>query len=474
MLKVSFAMCACIVVFSWGEAVTCLILIRFLFLLNKPVGLEITYFDFELDFFRWALIGLTLWVTAASIIRRTKVKNSRRSSTFYLSVLISIALFLFLTFSVSSSVAFYILFETCLIPILIIILGWGYQPERSQAGLYLLFYTIFGSLPLLIIVLRCRNLIGSRYLFIMRASISGLISALCFSLAFLVKFPMYRAHLWLLKAHVEAPVAGSMLLAGVLLKLGGFGLVRIFYFLDYNFLVIKELITSIRLWGGLLISLNCLRHMDIKVLIASSSVVHIRACVAALFILRDWRVKGCLLIILAHGLCSSGLFSLANIVYERTGRRRIVIAKGLLNLTPTMALCWFLLLTANIAAPPTINLRREIMLLTSLVSWNLITVAPLIVLGFFRAAYRLYLFSISQHGAFNKTKRTLNNRRLLEYLIVFMHWIPLNSLILVLIFMFCFNSLNKTLFCGNRDTACLKHWDSKLIDLNFFLLWLQH
>jgi NADH-ubiquinone oxidoreductase chain 4 len=232
---------------------------------------------------------------------------------------------------------------------------------------------------------------------------------------------------------------------------------------------VKELIISIRLWGGLLISLNCLRHMDIKVLIASSSVVHIRACVAALFILRDWRVKGCLLMILAHGLCSSGLFSLANIVYERTGRRSIVIAKGLLNLTPTITLCWFLLLTANIAAPPTINLRREIILLTSLVSWNSITIIPLILLGFFRAAYRLYLFSISQHGAFNKTKRSLNNIRLLEYLVVFIHWIPLNSLILVLIFIFCFNSLNKILFCGNRDTDCLKHWDSKLIDLNFFL-----
>jgi NADH-ubiquinone oxidoreductase chain 4 len=443
MLKVIVALFACLILISWGEAVSCLALVRVLFLLNKPVGLEVTRFNFELDFFRWALISLTLWVTTASMLRSTKVKNRSKSGGLYLLVLISMSGFLCLTFSVSRGIAFYILFETCLIPILIIILGWGYQPERTQAGLYLLFYTMFGSLPLLITVLHCRRLTGSSYLFNTGASITGLIRALCLSLAFLVKFPMYGAHLWLLKAHVEAPVAGSILLAGVLLKLGGFGLVRILYLLDYNFLVIKELLASVRLWGGLLISLNCLRHTDIKVLIASSSVVHIRTCVIALFILRDWRVKGCLLMILAHGVCSSGLFSLANMAYERTNRRSIVIAKGMLNLTPTLALCWFLMLTANIAAPPTINLSREITLLVSLVSWNLITVGPLILLGFFRAAYGLYLFSMSQHGVFNKAKRALNNRNLLEALIVFMHWVPLNVLILAVIFIFCFNSLKK-------------------------------
>ncbi|YP_009515512.1 NADH dehydrogenase subunit 4 (mitochondrion) [Hyalella azteca] len=436
MLKVALSLSACLMVLSWGEVVACLALISLLFLLSKPAGLETTCFSFELDYFSWALIALTLWVTTASMLSSTKVKNSSKSSALYLLVLVSMCVSLCLTFSVSSSVVFYILFETCLIPILVIILGWGYQPERAQAGLYLLFYTMFGSLPLLIIVLHCSNLMGSSYLFSTGASMTGLLSALCLSLAFLIKFPMYGAHLWLLKAHVEAPVAGSMLLAGVLLKLGGFGLIRMFYFLDYNFLIMKELAASVSLWGGLLMSLNCLRHMDMKVLIASSSVVHMSACVIALFILSDWSVKGCLLMMLAHGVCSSGLFSLANMVYERTNSRSMVVAKGLLNITPTLALCWFLMLTANMAAPPTINLSSEIMLLISLVSWDLITIGPLILLGFFSATYSLYLFSMSQHGVFNKTKSALNNSSLLELLIVFVHWIPLNALILAVMFMF--------------------------------------
>jgi len=451
MLKTCLALLACGVISSWREATTCLLLVRFLFLLNKPVALESAHLNFELDFLGWALIILTFWVVAASVLRSTKVKSRSKSNSLYLTTLIRILAALTLTFSVSRRLVFYILFETCLIPILVVILGWGYQPERARAGLYLLFYTIFGSLPLLVFILRCRSSAGSGYIHLTGFSVTGAISALCLSLAFLVKFPIYGAHLWLLKAHVEAPVAGSMVLAGVLLKLGGFGLIRIFYYLDYNLLPIKELVASIRLWGGVLISLNCLRHIDMKILIASSSVVHIRACVVALFLLSDWSVKGCLLMMVAHGVCSSGLFSLANIVYERTNRRSMVIAKGLLNLTPSMALCWFLMLTTNMAAPPSINLGREIILLSRLVSWNFATIAPLGLLGFFSAAYSLYLFSMTQHGVFNKTKSSLNNTVVLEYLIVVLHWVPLNALILAVIFVFCFNSLIKTLFCGNRD-----------------------
>lgn len=467
MLKICFALSACVIVASWGEVIVCLRVIGILFLLSKPARLEVAYLNFELDLFRWALVILRIWVTLVAAIRSIKVKNSSNPSSLYLLVLLSILTLLFLTFSVSSSVVFYILFERCLVPILIIILGWGPQPERSQAGVYLLFYTIFGSLPLLIAILHCNSLAGSGYIFSIKFSTTGLIRALCLSLAFLVKFPIYGAHLWLLKAHVEAPVAGSMLLAGILLKLGGFGLIRIFYRLDYDFSFLKEIVASVSLWGGFLVSLGCLRHIDIKILIASSSVVHIRACVTALFILRNWRVKGCLLIMLAHGLCSSGLFSIANIAYERTNRRRIVVTKGLLNLAPSIALCWFLMVAANISAPPSINLSREIMLLTRLVSWHFTTIVPLILIRFFSAIYSLYLFSMTQHGVFNKTKRALNPRKTLEYLIIFIHWIPLNALILAVIFIFCFNSLNKTLFCDNRDVSYLKHWESKKTDLAF-------
>jgi NADH-ubiquinone oxidoreductase chain 4 len=145
-------------------------------------------------------------------------------------------------------------------------------------------------------------------------------------------------HLWLPKAHVEAPVSGSMILAGVLLKLGGYGLVRVFPFLIFSGLNFNFIFISISLVGGFLISLVCLRQIDIKALIAYSSVAHIGVVLGGLLTLTYWGLRGALTLIIAHGLCSSGLFRLANITYERVGRRSLIINKGLLNFIPRLSL----------------------------------------------------------------------------------------------------------------------------------------
>lgn len=257
-----------------------------------------------------------------------------------------------------------------------------------------------------------------------------------FIIAFLVKIPIFLVHLWLPKAHVEAPISGSIILAGVLLKLGGYGLLRILNFLVFIDKSIIYYLISINLLGGLLIRVSCLNQIDFKTLIAYSSVVHISLILSRIFNFSVWRFNRRYLIILAHGLCSSGVFFLANISYERMCNRSLLIRKGMLNLMPSLRLWWFLLLARNMAAPPSLNLLSEIRLLNRIVNWRILRLFILIFVFFFRAVYCIYLFSIRQHGRIYRIVFSYSNVYAREYFILFLHWFPLNILILKRNFLF--------------------------------------
>ena len=179
---------------------------------------------------------------------------------------------------------------------------------------------------------------------------------------------MYFVHLWLPKAHVEAPIAGSIILAGVILKLGSYGVCRLIKIFLFRGLIINKFVIVIGLFGGGLVSILCISQMDIKALIAYSSVAHMRLVLAGIFTIRIIGLIGRMVLIIAHGLCSSGLFCLANIYYERSIRRRFYMNKGILSLLPRMSLFIFLFSVNNIAAPPSMNLLGEIILINRLVS----------------------------------------------------------------------------------------------------------
>lgn len=387
------------------------------------------------DNIRAPLITLTLWIAALIFYARINIlTNNQRHSQFSNYILI-LTLILVWTFRVTNILIFYIRFESSLIPTLLLIIGWGYQPERIQAGIYIIIYTIAASLPLLLRILLIHHY--NTHLFIFALNISIQTPSLFILkmwwlitiLAFIVKIPLYIFHLWLPKAHVEAPVAGSIVLAGILLKLGRYGLLRMSSIFIKANIVISPYISRIALWGGAITRFICIRQTDLKSLIAYSRVGHIGLLTAGVISNTSWGWQGALTLIIAHGLCSSALFALANITYETTHTRRIYLTKGLLALFPALTLWWFLIAAGNMAAPPTINLLREIILLTRALFLSIFTSLSLAIIRFLAAAYSLFLYTSSQHGRTPSFMNSLNLTTSRNHTIILLHAAPLFILV---------------------------------------------
>ena len=316
---------------------------------------------------------------------------------------------LLLVWTVYDIFLFYVFFESVLIPMFFIIIIWGSRARKIRAGYLFFMYTVIGSMPMLFGVLYIYLNTGTTNVFFLQLMNSfDFIEQKClwvtFFLAFAVKVPMVPFHLWLPEAHVEAPTAGSVILAGVLLKLGSYGLVRFLNpFFPLAGVYFTPFVQALSICGIVYASFNALRQNDLKRVIAYASIAHMNLIVVGIFSLSIYSIEGSVFQMISHGLVSSLLFFLIGIIYDRSGTRLIASYSGLAHFMPNYAYYFFLGTMANMAFPGSSSFAGEILLFLGIFLVNINT-GFLSALGIFLCStYSIWLYNRTMYGNISTT-----------------------------------------------------------------------
>lgn len=321
----------------------------------------------------------------------------------YLIIMLLLETLLLAVFMALDIMLFYIFFESILPPLFILIGIFG-SDNKVNASYYLFLYTLWGSLFLLLSILSISSIMGSTdFDTLFKLNFEYTTQVFLFIgifIAFAVKTPTIFLNNWLLKAHVESPLGGSIVLAGIVLKLSLYGIFRLILpmlpkaSLDYTFVIYTIAVITI-----IYASFSTLRTTDIKELIAYSSVCHAAVYLIGAFSNTIQGLEGSIILGLAHGFVSSGLFICAGgVLYDRTGTRSIFFYRGVAQLMPIFAILFFILALGNCGAPLTLNFIGEFMSLYGIIE-------RLPVLGVFAcssivfsAAYTIYMFNRTAFG----------------------------------------------------------------------------
>lgn len=364
------------------------------------------HFNLGVDGLSLYYVLLTTFITPIAIISNYNLDEDKNLKFFLISFLILETLQI-AVFVVLDLLLFYIFFESVL-PILFIIINvYGSGPNRSRSANLFFLYTLAGSLFMLLAILQIYNNLGSTDFTLISLNEISLESQkilwLAFFLAFATKTPLVPVHMWLPRAHADAPLAASILLAATILKFATYGYLRVLInFLPDATNYFSPLVQTIAIVTLIFSSFTTIVQQDTKCLIAYSSVAHMSVVMLGLFSNTIQGIEGAILLSLAHGFVSPALFTcVGGIIYNRTGQRVIMYLRGLVTYMPVFTLLFFIFTLANTGIPLTLNFLGEQLALIGMWERNPY-ISALGATGIvLSACYSIYLYNRISYGTYS-------------------------------------------------------------------------
>nr|YP_010698154.1 NADH dehydrogenase subunit 4 [Brueelia nebulosa]WCF77115.1 NADH dehydrogenase subunit 4 [Brueelia nebulosa] len=316
----------------------------------------------------------------------------------------------FVFFHSSNLLFFFILFEASLIPLVILIIGWGKQPERILASKFIMIYTLFSSFPLFCFIVwaeesvsmysMCSPVMMNNYSFLWPSSLTLMVT-ISFIMAFLVKVPMFFVHSWLTKAHVEASLEGSIILAGVMLKVGIYGIFRLLSLFPSDSLKsVENWMFCVSIIGSVVSILMAISSDDLKMSIALSSVSHMNFLLSGLVSMKEFTSAMANFTMISHGFSASILFFFVTIIYEKNNSRSLALVKGSMSKVPSILLLSFLFFSLSIALPPSLPFLGEMLTVSSIWAFSMESILLVCVFILFNS-----FFSMMNYGVMNQSAK---------------------------------------------------------------------
>ncbi len=376
-----------------------------------------SFLEFNFDFYinkyliSFGIDGISLFfILLSTFIIPLCVLSSYKQNFIYIKdyclYLLLVEIFLILAFSAIDLILFFIFFESILIPMFLIIGIWGSRERRVRATFLFFLYTLFGSIFLFFTILILYYDVGTTNFSVLSKlnfeTNKQFILWLFTYIAFSVKIPTIPMHIWLPEAHVEAPTAGSVILAGLLLKLGGYGFIRVLLTIfSKTTIFYLPLTDTFAIISIVYASFTTIRQIDMKRIIAYSSISHMNLVVLGLFSGNIQGVMGSIFLMLAHGIVSAALFFLIGVLYDKYGTRIIYYYGGLVKPLPIFSVLLVLFCFANIGLPGTCNFIGEIVIFFGIIDRNIIILIVAITGVIWSVLYTIFFLNRLIFGNIN-------------------------------------------------------------------------